>query len=318
MSRAITKLRRKTVNRENIKGRHVDLFSGIGGFSLAVNPWYDAVMFCEKDHHARRLLTRNMKVDWSVTPIFERVEDLDELPECDLLTAGFPCQPFSRARKGEASFNDLDTYLALERLLGNSPAPKMMLLENVPGLLTHDSGFSYRYIYNGLKRKHDVFPIMACSNSFVPQVRNRLFFCCFPKGVVKDFDPVFPSDRPLLGSILEESVHEKYTISKELWAFFSSKDKYKPGVVYPDEQTRTLTSHYHKDGAEILLMQEGGIPRRLTPRECARLMGFSDDFVLNVSDARAWACLGNSVVVALVRSIVKQMRQAIDNSKKAK
>jgi DNA (cytosine-5)-methyltransferase 1 len=218
--------------------------------------------------------------------------------------------------------------------------PAAFLLENVKNLLSHDKGNTFRTILTVLRDelKYDVHYKVIDGQHFTPQHRERIVIVGFREKTGFTFDDLgLPADGPRLFSILHKTdgtepilahdgdrffdhasgkVQPKYTLTPKLWAYLQAyADKHKAagngfgfGLVTPDSVTRTLSARYYKDGSEILVSQgKGRRPRRLTPRECARLMGFPDDFEIPVSDTQAYRQFGNSVVVPVMREIARIM-----------
>lgn len=221
--------------------------------------------------------------------------------------------------------------------------PRAFLLENVRNLLSHDSGRTFEVIRSTLAEElgYTVSWKVLSSSGFVPQKRSRIFIVGFRDQEEFDWDRLsLPTGGPLMESVLHRSdgqelriesddnrffdfdnscVQPRYTLSSKLWDYLQNyAEKHKSagngfgyGIVGPDDVARTLSARYHKDGSEILVRQGLGIPRRLTPRECARLMGFPDSYSLPVSDTQAYRQFGNSVVVPLVRVIAQEMMRVL-------
>lgn len=218
--------------------------------------------------------------------------------------------------------------------------PKAFLLENVKNLLSHDKGNTFRVILQTLKEelKYDVYQTIIDGQHFTPQHRERIIIVGFREK--RDFSwngLQLPAEGPRLGSILHktdgsepalpwdedrffdherQTVQSKYTLTPKLWAYLQAyAEKHRAagngfgfGMVYPDSVTRTLSARYYKDGSEILVWQgHSKRPRRLTPRECARLMGFPDTFRIPVSDTQAYSQFGNSVVMPVMREVARIM-----------
>jgi DNA (cytosine-5)-methyltransferase 1 len=298
--------------------RFIDLFAGIGGLRLPFDRLGGTCVFSsEIDKFARQTYEANFgeQPSGDITVIDEK-----DIPKHDLLVGGFPCQPFSIA--GVSKYNSLgwdhgfkhDTkgtlFFDIVRILKHH-MPKAFLLENVRNLKSHDKGRTYRVILETLEELgYTVSAKVINAKLVVPQHRERIFIV----GILGEEPFVFPEieDRSLvLGDILlaDADIDAKYTISDHLWNYLQEyKKKHQAkgngfgfGMVTPDMTTRTLSARYYKDGSEILLNQ--GIsknPRRLTPRECARLMGFPDTFQIPVSDTQAYKQFGNAVVSRLV------------------
>ena len=178
-----------------------------------------------------------------------------------------------------------------------------------------------------------VFSMVLDGQIFVPQHRERVFIVGFDRrrygeSVHFDFHLDPPAEKKALRDILEPEVHEKYTLSDKLWTYlqnYAAKHRAAGngfGYGLPDlgGAARTLSARYYKDGSEILIRQEGKNPRRLTPRECARLQGFPEDYKITVSNTRAYKQFGNSVVVPLVTeiaSLIIEKMNALDRACKA-
>lgn len=166
---------------------------------------------------------------------------------------------------------------------------------------------------------YTIYTKIINAKSVVPQNRERIFIVGFREE--RDFEfPVFPEDEPLIGSILEPKPDPKYTLTDHLWNYlqnYAAKHKaagngFGFGLVTAKDTTRTLSARYHKDGSEILIAQRGKNPRRLTPGECARLMGYPDDYKLVVSDTQAYRQFGNSVVLPVVERIAESVVEALN------
>ena len=249
----------------------------------------------------------------------------ETIPNHDILVAGFPCQPFSIA--GVSKKNSLGRATGFEdktqgtlffdvcRIL-NAKRPKAFLLENVKNLKSHDKGNTFRIIMESLDDlDYDVHYAILDGQNYVPQHRERILIVGFDRrrygSVPFEFDITPVSPKPVLKDILETEVDQKYTLSDKLWEYLQNyAEKHKKagngfgyGLASPDSVARTLSARYYKDGSEILIPQDGMNPRRLTPRECARLQGFPDTFKIEVSDTQAYKQFGNSVVVPLMADV---------------
>ena len=310
----------------------IDLFAGIGGTRIAFSVNGGKCVFSsEIDRFARQTYAANFGEEpaGDITEIPK-----EEIPDHDVLVAGFPCQPFSLA--GVSKHNALGRdhgfnhetqgtmFFEIQRIL-EEKTPKAFLLENVKNIRGHDKGRTLKIILDtltdpeGLNYKVGYKVVDAAG--VVPQHRERMYIVGFKDHNV-DFE--FPDVRPLNGrvtlkkNVLEEEPDPKYTLSKHLWSYlqdYAAKHRAKGngfgfGLVDPNDEhvvTRTLSARYHKDGAEILIDTGGETPRRLTPRECARLMGFSDEYRIPVSDTQAYRQFGNSVVVPVVTQIARKI-----------
>jgi len=309
--------------------RVIDLFAGIGGMRLAFDRvGAESVFSSEWDRFAQQTYAAN----FGETP-FGDIQKIDaaDVPDHDVLLAGFPCQPFSIA--GVSKKNSLghahgfdddkqgNLFFDISRIL-EAKQPQAFLLENVRNLKTHDGGRTFRIIQGELQRLgYRVHHRLLDAQGYVPQHRERIFIVGFRRDLWPDLAFSFPDpppQGPSLADILEAEVDAKYTLSDKLWQYlqaYAAKHRRRGngfgyGLVDParDRITRTLSARYYKDGSEILIKQRGPNPRRLTPRECARLMGFPDDFLIPVSDTQAYRQFGNSVVVPLVEDIARAMQ----------
>jgi DNA (cytosine-5)-methyltransferase 1 len=310
--------------------RIIDLFAGIGGirrgFERATPEKIKCVFTSEWDKYAAQTYEANYpgeKVHGDITLIDEK-----EVPDHDILLAGFPCQPFSQAglKKG---FEDTrgTLFFDIERILLEKK-PEAFLLENVKRLRTHDNGNTLRIILEHLKKagyENTQYKVLRARDFGLPQNRERIFIVGFLDNKV-DFKFPEPSEKETrVGDILEDKVDDKYTISDRLWEGHQRRKKQNKlkgkgfgyGIVDRNsEYTNTISARYYKDGSEILIRQEEKNPRKLTPREAARLQGFPDDFKIEVSDNQAYKQFGNSVPVNTVEAIAKNMLLALKKRNK--
>ena len=200
------------------------------------------------------------------------------------------------------------------------------MLENVKNLVAHDKGRTFEIIYNTLDELgYTVHFRVLDGKHFVPQHRERIIIVGFDREVFKGKDnfvfPELPKPRKVIREILEDKADSKYTLSDKLWNYlqnYAAKHKAKGngfgfGLTNLEGISRTISARYYKDGSEILIPQDGINPRRLTPRECARLQGFPDDFIIPVSDNQAYRQFGNSVVSPLMHAVAKQVVKVLDN-----
>lgn len=305
----------------------IDLFAGIGGIRLAFDSLGGGCLFTsEWDLLAQKTYTANFggTIHGDITQINE-----DDIPDHDILSAGFPCQPFSIA--GVTKHNALGNAHGFEHAtqgtlffdvvrIIRAKKPKAFLLENVKNLTTHDRGQTFAIIKDTLERElgYHLFHRVIDARTLTPQHRERVFLVGFREYVPFEF-PLIPDLKPRLRDILEATVDPKYTLTDGLWKYlqeYAAKHRAKGngfgfGLSDLDGVTRTLSARYYKDGSEILIPQEGRNPRRLTPRECARLMGFPEWYQIVCSDTRAYRQFGNSVVVPVVRLIAQEMVQCL-------
>lgn len=331
--------------------RFIDLFAGIGGIRRGFESIGGTCVFTsEWDRFARETYLANFPAtsDHQFAGDITQVNVAD-IPVHDVLLAGFPCQPFSIAgvskknSLGRATgfldeaqgtlFFDVARIIAYHR-------PQAFLLENVKNLTSHDKGNTFRVIHRTLTEElgYHVHYRVIDGQHFVPQHRERIYIVGFRDDNDFTLDTLNLTSHPkrLLGDILhtedgsetseepytvglDAKVAAKYTLTDHLWQYlqaYAAKHRAKGngfgyGLVGPHDVTRTLSARYHKDGSEILVAQHGRNPRRLTPRECARLMGFDDGnaatFKIPVSDTQAYRQFGNSVVVPAIRAIAQHM-----------
>lgn len=311
--------------------KFIDLFCGIGGFRIAFERAGGQCVFSSDwDKYSRQTYTANFGEEPHGDIHKIAVADI---PAHDILCAGFPCQPFSIA--GVSKKNSLGRKHGFEdERQGNLffsisdiieyHQPAAFVLENVKNLCRHDKGRTFQIIHDMLTKAlgYQVYYKIIDARSVVPQHRERIFLVGFKPG--RDFEfPEFPAEGPKLATILEPNVPEKYTLTDHLWTYLQNyAEKHRLagngfgfGLFTGKDTTRTLSARYHKDGSEILISQgPGKNPRRLTPRECARLMGYPDSYKITVSDTQAYRQFGNSVVVPVVERIALAVAGALNKS----
>lgn len=322
--------------------RFVDLFAGIGGLRRPFEEIGGRCVFTsEWDRFCKETYTANFPEPADsdhefVGDIRPYAEKPETVPEHDVLLAGFPCQPFSIA--GVSKKNALghphgflcDTqgtlFYDLAKII-NHHRPFAFLLENVKNLERHDGGRTFSTIMRILENDlgYNINTRIVDSSPWVPQKRERIFMVGFQEKTDFDFDELaIPRGKmPTLRAILDTDVDSKYTLTGHLWNYLKDyKKKHRSmgnGFGYslfgPDDVARTLSARYYKDGSEILIEQGNRRPRRLTPRECARLMGFEKPgevkFRIPVSDTQAYRQFGNAVVVPVVRAVAQLMKPHI-------
>ena len=302
----------------------VDLFAGIGGMRIAFErAGGTCVWSCEWNKYCQQTYFAN----FGELPVGDVTQvDASEVSDHDVLVAGFPCQPFSIAgvskkqslgrATGFADETQGTLFFDVCRII-DAKRPRAFLLENVKNLKSHDHGRTFRVILDALEElDYEVSYEVLDGQAFVPQHRERILIVGFDRRRYGSTGPfqfdISPADpKPRLRDILEPEVDPKYTLSDKLWGYlqaYAAKHRaagngFGYGLADPDGVTRTLSARYYKDGSEILVPQEGLNPRRLTPRECARLMGFPEDFRIVVSDTQAYRQFGNSVVVPLMGAV---------------
>ena len=332
--------------------RFIDLFAGIGGLRRGFEDVGGKCVFtCEWNKYAQQTYAANFPNDDH--EIWGDITELTpaDVPEYDVLLAGFPCQPFSIA--GVSKKNALNRphgfaceaqgtlFFDVARLI-KAHRPKAFLLENVKNLVNHDKGNTFRVIRDVLTKElgYTIDFRVLDAKSWLPQHRERIFIAGFRDDCDFDFDVMEVPD-PMTGPKLKTILHpedgaeapeppytdgnigrvaEKYTLTPKLWQYlqnYAAKHKaagngFGFGLFGPEGVARTLSARYYKDGSEILIERPGkDVPRRLTPRECARLMGFDkpgeSEFIIPVSDTQAYKQFGNSVAVPAVEAVAKHM-----------
>ena len=309
---------KKNENAQANKFKFIDLFAGIGGIRLGFESVGGECVFssewdlpCQKTYQA----------NFDEIPAGDITKiDADQIPAFDLLVAGFPCQPFSMAGK-KKGFEDIrgTLFFDIARIV-EFHKPKVVFLENVKNLLRHDKGYTYGLIKETLQDLGYVVSeqVLNAKEFGVPQNRERVYIIGI-RDAAEDFKfqyPTPPKPNVKLGDILEKDVDPKYTISDTLWAGHQRRKKEHKekgnGFGYSmfnenSEYTSTISARYYKDGSEILVEQTGKNPRKLTPREAARLQGYGDTFIIPVSDAQAYKQFGNSVCVKVIKELAKEV-----------
>ena len=322
--------------------RFIDLFAGIGGLRRPFGEIGGHCVFTsEWDRFCKETYTANFPEPADSDHEFagdirSYAANPRRVPTHDVLLAGFPCQPFSIAGVSKKNalgrphgflcntqgtlFYDLVEILCHHR-------PLAFLLENVRNLERHDGGRTFATIMHILRDElgYSVSTRVIDSSPWVPQKRERIFIVGFRQETDFDFGklaiPAGPG--PTLRSILEPKVNSRYTLTARLWNYLKEYKKkhnragngFGYSLFGPDDVARTLSARYYKDGSEILIRQHKKRPRRLTPRECACLMGFEkpgeEEFRIPVSDTQAYRQFGNAVVVPVVRAVAQLMKPHI-------
>ena len=315
----------------------IDLFAGIGGFRLALQEAGGVSVFSsEWDKCAQKTYFNNygeMPFGDISSIAGENVTDNkvnNYIPEHDILAAGFPCQPFSHA--GVSARNSVGrahgfrcktqgTLFFDVMRVTDIKRPKVLFLENVRNIERHDKGLTFKVIKESIEEiGYDFRYEIVNSSSMVPQKRVRCFMVCFRKDLNIDFSfPNFEGDPLPLKSILEPNVSDKFTISDRLWQGHINRTKrnLERGTGFTaytadlDKPSNTIVARYGKDGKECLIPQQGKNPRLLSPRECARLQGFPEEFVIPFAKTPAYKQFGNSVAVPVVEKIAKSIVKEI-------
>lgn len=324
----------------------IDLFAGIGGMRLGFESKGGKCVFTSEWNPAsRKTYAANFISNHDIEGDINGEGILDRIPEHDLLVAGFPCQPFSIAGvskknalgrpHGFACEAQGTLFFRIAEII-KARHPAAFVLENVKNLKSHDKGNTFRVIRNVLENElgYEIHERIIDARIFVPQHRERIFIVGFREGTRFQWDQDLqlpdPAKAPALRSILHPQngkepaeppytvgskarVAPKYTLTENLWAYLQGyAEKHRNlghgfgfGLFGPGDVARTLSARYYKDGSEILI-RRGDRPRRLTPRECARLMGFDSGnriFKIPVSDTQAYKQFGNAVVVPVVEAV---------------
>lgn len=328
----------------------IDLFAGIGGLRRGFDAIGGHCVFTsEWNKYAQQTYAANFRDNHSLNGDITQI-DAEDIPDHDVLLAGFPCQPFSIA--GVSKKNSLGRshgfadeaqgtlFFDVARIL-KAKRPAAFMLENVKNLQSHDKGHTYKVILKTLEDElgYKVWHKVIDAQHFVPQHRERIVIVGFRENVPFSWDDL---DLPAKGSVrmgailhpedgseaaeppytegLKGLVNSKYTLTDKLWQYlqgYAEKHKAKGngfgfGMVGPQDVSRTLSARYYKDGSEILIRQDAGRnPRRMTPRECARLMGYPEDFRIPVSDTQAYKQFGNSVAVPVFCEVARIMQPHI-------
>jgi len=329
----VTEMRKKQREVSDRQFTFIDLFAGIGGMRIAFEKsGGHCVYSSEWNKYSQQTYFANFgeQPEGDITQV-----SASSIPDHDILVAGFHCQPFYIA--GVSKKNSLGRATGFEdktqgtlffdvcRIL-KEKRPKAFMFENVKNLCSHDRGRTFKVILESLEElDYEVFYSVLDGQNYVPQHRERILIVGFDRNkygenVKFDFNLMPKSPKPVMRDILDENVDAKYTLSDKLWTYlqnYAAKHKaagngFGYGIAPLDGVSRTISARYYKDGSEILIEQEGKNPRRLTPRECARLQGFPDDFKIPVSDTQAYKQFCNSVVVPLMENVAKLIVKKVE------
>ena len=349
---ALKELYYGTTHEDGTDFRTIDQFAGIGGIRRGfASAGGHAVFSSEWNEFSARTYRTNYGFAETMAGDITQV-DANDIPDCDVVLAGFPCQPFSlagvskkRSLGRETGFRDKTQgtlFFDVARIIA-AKRPAAFLLENVKNLTSHDRGRTFKVILDALQNElgYEVHWKVVDGQHFVPQHRERIYIVGFRSKTDFTWDDLkYPDHQPVLADILHKTdgtepylpwdgekyfdfehnkVQDKYTLTPRLWQYLQDyKKKHEAlghgfgyGLVTPDMVSRTLSARYHKDGSEILVAQGDERPRRLTPRECARLMGYPDELRIPVSDTQAYRQFGNSVVVPAIAEVARIMRPHI-------
>jgi len=323
-------------NDSNSDFTFIDLFAGIGGLRIAFESIHGKCIYTsELDRFANQTYISNFQDNHQISGDITKINE-SEIPNHDVLLAGFPCQPFSIAgvskkislgqSHGFASETQGTLFFDIVRII-NAKRPKAFLLENVKNLKSHDKGNTFKIIMNILEDElgYRVHYKVIDAQHFLPQHRERIVIVGFRDNVDFSWDDlILPSKgEHKLESVLysnDKTSLEKYTLSDKLWNYlqnYAIKHREKGNgfgysLVSGNDIAKTLSARYFKDGSEILICQGNKKnPRRLTPRECARLMGYGENFLIPVSDTQAYKQFGNSVAIPVFKEVARIMQPHI-------
>lgn len=327
----------------------IDLFAGIGGFHLGLAKNGGECVYVNEWDKFSNLTYESWFPSASVDRRDLRVVDAKrDIPKHDVLAGGFPCQPFSLAgvskknsmgrKHGFLDAKQGNLFLHICKIVEQCQ-PKVIFLENVKNLISHDKGETWRAIQSSLQSLgyHVEWQIIDAGH-WVPQHRERIYIIgfrkkSFTKSEIASFKfPKPPTQRPRLKEILDPSPDRKYMLSDNLWNYlveYAKKHQQRGNgfgysIANPDKSSRTLSARYHKDGSEILISQRGWRnPRRISPAEAARLMGFDtswsrrhgNGFPQVVSDTQAYRQFGNAVCPHVVAAIGKEIKKLLNKQK---
>lgn len=308
-----------------MKLKAIDLFAGIGGirtgFKNSFKENIEFVFSSEIDKFAKISYEENYgeKPEGDITKIKE-----EDIPKHDILFGGFPCQAFSIAGK-RLGFNETrgTLFFEVERII-KYHKPKVIFLENVKGLVNHDKGNTFKVIKENLEKigYKLYYKVLNAKNYGLPQNRERIFIVGFLNHKIEFDFPKELNKKTKLGDILFKEVPEKYTLSDRLWEGHKRRKEEHSlkgnGFGYKifdenSEYTSTISARYYKDGSEILIAQKNKNPRKLIPREAARLQGFPDNHKIVVSDVQAYKQFGNSVAVNVIEAIAKEINKSLNS-----
>ena len=301
----------------------VSLFSGAGGLDLGFhNAGFEIIWANDFDKYAVQTYREN----FDNVIIYDDINNIDfkDIPDADVIIGGFPCQPFSMMGS-ELGFDDVRGTVfftvadLIKKKIDKGAKPKVVVLENVRRLLTHDGGNTFKVIKHIMEKKlgYKVFYKILNSSDFgVPQTRNRIFIVCFDN---QDVEFTFPETIDLnctMHDMLEENVNDKYFLSDKILKTILSNGtgKYSAKSEIDLEIARPLCSTMHKmhRACQDNYVTDRGRVRRLTPREAARLQGFPDEFLIPVSDTQAYRQFGNAVTVNVAEAVARSILEVLN------
>ncbi|AJM93042.1 DNA (cytosine-5-)-methyltransferase [Nitrosopumilus piranensis] len=305
-----------------------DICAGIGGMRMAFeNLGGKCVFTSEWDRFCQETYREN----FGETPHGDITKiPIRDIPRHDVMLAGFPCQPFSKSgfatrkflnkKDGFADDTQGKIFFRIAKIIA-AKKPKAIFLENVPRLVKMNKGKTFEIIINEIEKLgYNCKWKVISAETVVPQRRERLYIVATRKGIEFEF-PEIPDLKPQLKQILERRVDKKYVLSDNTWQWLQDHAKKHSSMgngfgfrmADPKKTACTLSARYGKDGSEILIPRRNGNPRKLSPRECARLMGFPDNFAIPVSDTQAYKQFGNSVAVPVIYLIGYSFIKKITN-----
>jgi DNA (cytosine-5)-methyltransferase 1 len=304
--------------------RVVSFFSGIGGLDKGFeDAGYSVVWANDFDKYAVETYRANYKNEIVLGDINEI--SLADIPDADILIGGFPCQPFSmmgEQRGFEDARGTLFFRLAeiIKDKIERGKKPRAVILENVKALKTHDKGRTFSTIKRILENDlgYKVYDdILNSAEHGVPQTRNRTYIVCFANENAKFIFPEKVNLNRTLQDILEENVDQKYFLSERILPTILSNGTggYKAKSEIDLKVARPLCAtmaKMHRACQDNYVTQNGRV-RRLTPRECARLQGFDDSFVIPVSDCQAYKQFGNAVTVNVSKAVAESVKTSLQN-----
>lgn len=317
--------------------KFIDLFAGIGGFRIALQELGGKCVFSsEIDNAVKQTYAANFgEFPFGDIRDFTDIKISDKqlnrlIPDHNILAAGFPCQPFSLAGVSARTSLGQDhgfldevkgtLFFDIARIV-KVKQPDIVFLENVKNFQGHEGGKTFKTVQNTMKDLgYKLFSTTINAEKLVPQSRQRFYMICFRENILDFKFPDFEGESKKLKDYLEENVSEDFTISDKLWIGHQNRTKrnlergtgFTAHLADLNKPSKTLVARYGKDGKECLIPQEGKNPRKLTPRECARLQGFPENFILPTSNAAAYHQFGNSVSVPVIKAIAEKFLEYLD------
>lgn len=306
--------------------RTISLFSGCGGLDLGFKrAGFDIIWANDFDKYAVQTYRENFEnhiIHGDLNEI-----PLNEIPDGDVLLGGFPCQPFSSMGKG-LGFEDArgTLFFRIAEIIKDKAdrgvKPSVVVLENVRKLKTHDNGKTFKVIKKILSEDlgYKVYDFLLNSSDYgVPQTRNRTYIVCFADHSIDYSPPKKITSELKMQDLLEDNVPEKYFLSEKILKTVmatGTKNYYaKPKIDLEIARPLCATmAKMHRASQDNYVTDKGKV-RRLTPRECARLQGFPDDFKIPVSDTQAYKQFGNAVTVNVGEAVGFSILESIKISK---